>query len=537
VYEIGLFGLAFLARFFHLRLFPVTHDEAAWTFGSLNNFDKFMGIPVACFHGYIQPFFSYLVFFTNKVFISPEFILRVPAVIIGSATVTMVYILGKEMYGRKTGLFSSFLLCLLPWHVIQSRVGVSVILTPFFGCLIFLSLFKAINKKNNLWFFLSWFFLGVGAFYTYQNSLLFIPIFLATLLFLRKELHWLKFNIFILSIIVFLIIVYPLIHLQITGQIPEYFGKVYGMYYNYDNFKVSLSDLLFKSFVNFRGNIFESFKGLFFTEYSFQFGKALHYPALINFLSLLIIVLSIALSLYYRKAADKIILIWLVLGYIGSISGVRLHDVRYIIIVLPVFLILMGRFIAEIFNRMPKKVSFRRVTLFFLGVSLFLTLAFSEISQLTKYYLSAPADLEECRMNSYGCKETALYLSKIPGIEAHRIVSDAWMEPLFVYLNYYLPNKKIISGFNRELNMTRQELREEIYYLVWAPESHPQDYREGMYGWLWKNVQMQYPKLSPVHTVYYPNGYPAIYIFKVKLTLHASLNKEIPIQASVLNRF
>lgn len=516
MYEIALFGLAFLVRFFNLRLFPITHDEATWTFNSLNNFDKFIGIPVACFHGYIQPFFSYLVFFTNKIFTSPEFIIRMPAVIIGSATVTLVYMLGKEMYGRRIGLLSSLLLCLLPWHVIQSRVGVSLILTPFFGCLIFLSLFKSINKKSNLWFFLSWFFLGVGTFYTYQNSLLFIPIFLATLLFLRKELHWLKLEIFIFSIITFLIIVYPLLYLQITGQIPEYLGKVYRMYYNDANFKDSLSELLFKSFINFRDNIFESFKGLFFREYFFQYGRALHYPLLINFLSLLVILLSIVLSLYYRKAADKVILIWLALGYIGGISGVRFHSARYIIIVLPVFLIFIGRFIGEIFNRIPNRVSFRRRTLLFFGVILFATLFFSEILQLTNYYFSAPFDLEECRFNSYGCKETALYLSKISSIETQRIISDYWMEPLFVYLNYYLPNKKIISDYNRKLNMIGQESREEIYYLVWALESHPQDYRDGMFTCLWRYFRNKYPQQSPIHTLYYPNGYPAIYIFKVK---------------------
>ena len=514
MFSIIIVVFAFFIRIFNLRLLPLTHDEVVWSLGGFCNYDRFFGIPVSCFHGYIQPFFSYLVFFANKIFSAPEYIIRVPAVVIGSATVALVYLLGKEMYGRNAGLLSSFLLCLLPWHIIQSRVGVSLILTPFFGCLIFLSLFKSVNNKSNIWFFLSWFFLGIGAFYTYQSSLLFIPIFLVNLVLLRNEFNWLKLRIFLLSVGVFFIIAYPFIYLQAAGQIPKYLDKLYYIYYGETGSKANLIKLLLKSFVNFKGNIFESLKGLFFTEYFFQYGRALHSPILINFLSFPVIVLSVIFSLYYKKVADKISLSWLVLGYCGGIFGVRFHAARYIIIVLPVILVLIGKFIAEIFNHKPDKASFKREVLLFSGVVIFLTLVFSEVSQITKYYFSSPLDLEECRFNSYGCKEAALYLSKIPGIGEQKIVSDYWMEPLFVYLNCYLSNKKIIIPRNNKLNVPGQRLKGEIYYLVWSPESHPQDYCEGMFSFMWKYVKNKYPNLSPILTVYYPNGYPAIHIFK-----------------------
>jgi vacuolar-type H+-ATPase subunit I/STV1 len=77
-----IFTLAFLVRVYNLALLPLNHDEATWTLRSINNFDRFMGMPIACFHGYIQPFFSYLVLFTKKIFSSPIYIVRIPQLLL-----------------------------------------------------------------------------------------------------------------------------------------------------------------------------------------------------------------------------------------------------------------------------------------------------------------------------------------------------------------------------------------------------------------------------------------------------------------------
>ena len=166
------------------------------------------------------------------------------SVLIGVFTVILIYMLTKKMYGERAGLISALLLCFLPWHIIQSRVGAATIETPLLGCLIFLSLVKSINKKSNSWFLLSCLFLSVGSFYTYQASLLFVPIFLVTLVFLRKELYWLRPGVFLLGILIFLVILSPLIFLQITGQIDQYLGKVYRLYYQDEPFKDTLAVFL-----------------------------------------------------------------------------------------------------------------------------------------------------------------------------------------------------------------------------------------------------------------------------------------------------
>jgi 4-amino-4-deoxy-L-arabinose transferase-like glycosyltransferase len=513
---IFIFVIAFFIRYYNLALFPLNHDEATWSLRSVNNFDKFLGMPLACFQGYIQPFFSYLVFFTKKIFSHPISVVRMPAVIIGVATVVLIYKLAKEMYGQKAGIISALLLCLLPWHVIQSKIGVSLILTPFFGGLIFFTLIKAIHKRSNLWFFLSWIFLGIGSFYTYQASLLFVPIFLAVLFFLRKELYWLKPKIVLLGILTFLIIVYPLAYLYITGQLSQYFGKVYRMYYHDAPFKDTLSEFLIKGIINFKGNISSSFKSFFFTKADILYGQALHFPLLIHHVSFFIILFSIIIFIFRRNISDKIILIWLCLGYIGALSGVRFHAARYSIGILPPLVICIGVFITQIFNYLPSSPPLKKAVLFFTGIVLWLGLISTEVWQLLNYYYTAPFDLEECRFNSYGCKEAAQYLSQISGMKNYEIITDSSMEPLYIYLNYYLFNTTIVDNFYGNPPVQVRKQNKVVYYIIWAPESHPEDFREGQFSWLWKYFKGKYSNSIPVKTIYYPNGLAAIHIFSVK---------------------
>ena len=514
---ISVFSLAFFVRFYNLSLFPLNHDEVTWTLRSIENFDRFFGVPVACFKGYIQSFFSYLVFFTEKIFNDPLYVIRLPSVIIGSATVMLLYMLAKEMYGRTAGFISSALLCLLPWHVIQSRIGVSLILTPFFGCLIFLAFVRSLNKKSNLWFFLSLVFLGIGSFYTYQGSLLFIPIFFIALVFTRRELKWLRLRIIVTSVLVFLIILLPIICLYSAGELSQYFGKIYRMYYHDVPFQDSAGQFLVKSYLNFRKNVFNSFRGLFFARGNILYGRALRAPLLINYAAFFAIVFFIFIALSRRNSADKIILAWLIFGYLGAVSGVRLHDARYSIAVLPSLLISVAGFTTFILSKwMSERNSFKKRLYFFLGAGLCLGLVSAEACQLVDYYYRAPFDLDECRNNSYGCKESARYLSQIPDIEDYQIIVDSSMEALDTYLDYYLSSTITADNFYEMPKRKSGQEQKGTYYVLWAPERHPEDFKGGQFSWMWKRFRAQEDHLAPAKTIYYPNGLAAINIFKTK---------------------
>ncbi len=249
--------------------------------------------------------------------------------------------------GKKAGLISSLLLCFLPWHVIQSRTGLSLILTPLFGCLIFLALIKAIHKKSNLWFLASWFFLGIGSFYTYQASLTFIPIFLTTLLLLRKELSWLKLRTLVGGIAIFMILLYPLLHLQISGRV-DYLSNFYRDYHK-NPFIGNIALNLLKN------NCPLAFKSLFLSSSGRMFpAPAFHYPLLIHWITLPIILLALLIFLRRREAEDKIIFIWLGFGFLSGVSLVSIFQARYIIVTLVPLLLLIARSISVIFSSTTK---------------------------------------------------------------------------------------------------------------------------------------------------------------------------------------
>jgi len=309
-----IFLAAVLVRIYSIGLFPLNYDEATWTLSSINNFDSFLSVPIYCFKGYIPPLFSYLVAITSRIFSSPAHIVRIPAVLIGSFTVLSVYILAKELYGKKTGLISSGLILFLPWHVIQSMIGVSLILTPLFGCLISLALVKAIRKRSVKMFLLFCLLLATGSLYTYQSSVLYLVIFAAVIMGARKELRWLKPKTIVIGILIFLITTWPLIYSQISGKI-DFLGVFYRNYQD-NPFKEKVFLNLAKNFSN---NIAVVYKTLFFSaKGKMLYGASLGSPLLVHWITFFIILFSLGISFWRRKIGDKIILVWLVLGFLAN---------------------------------------------------------------------------------------------------------------------------------------------------------------------------------------------------------------------------
>lgn len=502
---IVIFVLAFFIRTYNLNIIPVNHDEAVWLRPFADNFNKF--IPIIPLRGYSHLFFGYLVFFSNKIFSSPVYIFKIPAVFIGIVTVILVYRLAKDMYGERTGLVTALLLSLLPWHVIQSRIGIEPILTPFFGCIIILILLKSIYKKNNLVFVSSWLILGIGAFYTYRASLSLIPIYIITLLILKKELNWTAPKIIFAGILFFMIPLCPLIYLQISGK-ADILGRLYHSYQ-----KNPLQDrILLNLFLNLKNNTPAAFENLFFnSRIEVLYGAALRAPLLVTRLSLPIVISSLIISFYRRKNADKIILVWLGISLLFGTIGIDYYQPRYIIGAMLPFSILMGKMIAEIFTYAEKSTRLKTKILYSTGLFFLIGFVSAEIFQLRDYFQNAPYNFRECRMNSYGCEEAALFLAQIPDLCDSQIITDDRMT-LYLYLKGY--NISFPDEIHKKYIVKPGEKRA-IYYVIWAPESHPENYWGGFFRKLYGSFRQRHPKEKPIKTICYPNGLPAIYIFKV----------------------
>lgn len=455
-----------------------------------------------------------------------EFIsqMRFQPVFIGAATVLLLYLLARQMYGKKTAIISSLLLCFLPWHIIQSRIMGAVIWVPFFGCLIFLSLFKAekaIREKRGilaiLWFLLSCLFL-IKSLSTYESAMLFIPIFIVSLVFLyfdKQIKNSISLKIFCLLILIVFLFLSPMI-LKISFMKNEFWERFFRLYHkNIFNagFFVNLFENMRNNLVFALNELFFSFKGA-----SLLYGIALKAPLLISPVTVILFLISLVRSFFVRKRADKVLLIWLTLGFFGAIMGVNNFQARYVFIILPPLLILISQAIAWVFSKIRSPGdSFNRTSLLIIASALFLGLITIEVIQWGNYYCAAPLDFEECRHNSYGSKEAARYLSQLPNIKNHEIITDDRMT-VDVYLNYYLWSEGKINEyyyFMTPLNGYGNE-NKGIIYVLWAPESHPKDYWDGLFRSVYDDsFRPQYPNESPIQTIYYPNGLAAIYIFKV----------------------
>ncbi|MFZ3073519.1 MAG: glycosyltransferase family 39 protein [Minisyncoccales bacterium] len=104
--------------------------------------------------------------------------LKIPGAVFGAITVFGIYLLARELFGRRKNaiaLLSAFFLATSFWHINFSRIGFRVILEPFFLVFAFYFLFKAFRSKKFLWAVAAGIFFGLG-FYTYTGYRLAVPL-------------------------------------------------------------------------------------------------------------------------------------------------------------------------------------------------------------------------------------------------------------------------------------------------------------------------------------------------------------------------
>jgi len=108
----------------------------------------------------------------EKFFDLQELPVRLPAAILGSLTVILIYLLVKHLWKNKyLGLLAAFFLSICPWHIILSRASSEDIVANF---LILLGLLFFLNKKIINYFLALCFF--VLSFYFYFSSRIIIPL-------------------------------------------------------------------------------------------------------------------------------------------------------------------------------------------------------------------------------------------------------------------------------------------------------------------------------------------------------------------------
>lgn len=509
---------AFWIRIHNLALLPINHDEAKWACGVLQYQELIRSSSFfsAIFHPdrlHLPLMYHLAGIVKTDTLNSFIFLLRLQSVIAGSGTVALVYLLARRMYDKRTAVISALILCFLPWHIIHSRIMERAVWVPFAGCLIFLSLFNALQAKSkiraSLWFLFSLCILGKSL-RGYEASLLFIPTFTLSFIFLIKEVKSFRTA----------KIIFPVLLLVGLSTAPfflttlKYYGKGLWQHFFRDYQTNPFSgNILMNIWVNLKSNLFVSLRELFFVPRipSFLYGQALRGPLLIHPLLGFLSILSLIFAFLKRKPSDKLLLSWLFIGFFGALSGVNFFQERYILIIIPPLVILTGRFLAHLYSiDIPCIRNIRPL----IAYAFFTVIILLEVFQYMDYYYRAPSDLGECQANSYGCREAAEYLSSLPELNNSELIMDRKMT-VYAYLSAFMSedgSRPFLRSCGRIIGLANKGCKSK-FYVCWAQVTYPIGQNPEAWS-LYAYIQKKRPGAPLLKTIYYPNGSPAIRIFK-----------------------
>jgi len=211
-------------------------DEAALGYNAYSimetgrdEYGQFLPLILRSFDDYKPGLYAYLAIPAIKLFGLNTFAVRLPAALLGTLAVLLVYLLVKELFKQKPlahslALLTAFLLAISPWHLQFSRIAFESGIGLFFNLVVALFFLKGLKKP---WFLiLAAFFAGLNL-YVYQAEKVFTPLLVfALVLIWREKLFKLPWKLLFFTVLVGLITLIPFISLTLTT--PEIFLRAKG---------------------------------------------------------------------------------------------------------------------------------------------------------------------------------------------------------------------------------------------------------------------------------------------------------------------
>ena len=535
---ISILALAFLIRFHHVGRLPVGNDEAVWaTYAMdrpicLDEMLELFGVPVvslASLLGVPSPLHLCLAAPAEAPLDAFMAYFRFRSAGAGALTVLFVYILAAKLYSRRAAVFSSLLLCFLPWHILQSRIVIMAVWAPYYGCLIFLCLTKAMEVRRPwaaaLWLVLSGYFLH-RAMHMYGSAFLFVGIYGAVLLWCgvglksspRFKVGFAGFGLLVLAAVILRIVV-NVIRFNLWGLywdrvFPDYQGNLFR------------GDLLLNIINNLGGNFATAFDYLFFWRRSSMFfAEGAWPPGLTDPTALLLTVASIVVvlltvvsfvySLLRRNQADRILLTWLVLGVLGAMAGVTFFQPRYVILVLPPLMIFMGKCFEEIRGHFGGEVPSGAKVITVLEAACCLSLIVTGGIQWTRFDRGWHTQPESCRHYRCGTREAGRFLAHLPDITDHCVFANREI-PVDFYVNFFLLRSGRTDRYGRIQSDEGSGEAGCAYHVLWLPIENSRDVAEGAIREAYDRFTEEHPGLEPIKRIDYPTGQEAIRIYRVE---------------------
>ena len=155
---LGFFFVFLAFRLYHLGYCDLWYDEigtvsyAQYPWGNWN-----------------APLYWIVLHFWTKIFGISEFSLRFPSLIFSFSSVILIFVLGKELFNKKTGFIAGIFMGLSPFHLWYAQEARDYSMLLFFGLLSSLLFYKALRKgENRQWLlFILVSFLGIYTNYFY----------------------------------------------------------------------------------------------------------------------------------------------------------------------------------------------------------------------------------------------------------------------------------------------------------------------------------------------------------------------------------
>lgn len=222
---VGIFIFAIFLRFYNLNSYPVGfhQDEASLGYngyslmltGKDDNGNKFP-LYVDMFGDNRPSGYHYLTIMPIKLFGLNEFATRFPGAFFGSILVFAVFFFVNSIFkNRKIGLISAFLVTIAPWSFTLSRASAEAIVALFFILVGFGLFFYSLENKK-VKYVLAGAILMTASFFFYHTPRVFVPglflifilIFLPTIIKSLKSYRIAVFSSFILTSIIAIVLVF-----------------------------------------------------------------------------------------------------------------------------------------------------------------------------------------------------------------------------------------------------------------------------------------------------------------------------------------
>jgi len=531
----------FFIRLYRLDFMPLHYDEF-WDTIQGNEMilsgqaEKLFGFPMTLYSGRFFILYNSLSLFTGLFTHDPVFIARIPAVVAGTLTVWTTYLLGSQLYNRKTGLIAAAFLAFLPWHIVMSRIGLKIILGPLGMTLALYWLVRAFQSQKALLFAAAFFMAAATSFYTYQSFMIALPVFFVAYLLFRRNFQAPSQNILLAALLLFLIVFIPVFFLN---QSYNLFVSPTAFFFH-DQIPFDAPRFLKLFFQNGISSFFIHFTKLFiYAEHPMSvYAPSLGGPLFVTpFLGLMILA-GLVYALFKRTLPDLVLLFWFFIVLFLSSFTLKIFDqtysARYIFAILPAPLLLAARIIAS--SAKPLEASRPIFKNIFGRISVVVILAM-ELFTFVGYFKGADQSFLERRAYSAGCREAASYLYTENQNNNYGVIIDHAMtvEPYLDYysskssrgnaaywtLNFSSPSLEPVISEQTffEIERKKNEDNREIYFILWSPETHRMEDNLMWGGKLqtqfYRSFKEKYPGLAPIKKIPYPDGKISIEIFRI----------------------